>query len=581
MSDYLRQQELEEESTALGIKRYQENLQKRGDLNTVAGVQLVERAISPMADSIKSWVDDVKAGRVRRQASLVKFIDEFEGDYDAIAFISARICIGAVTKERALTITATALGRKLEDELEYRQLAKDAGGLYRTLLNQLKDTSHEDHRRKVVMHAKSKYEIIRPKWGNTDRIRLGTILIHMFSEATQLMVVTKVRESKKMQVYKIQPTESTTEWLRDAHARGELLAPVHLPMVVPPRPWRDVYGGGYLNTPQFKLKLIKSRNANYLEEISNSYMPEVYESVNTLQNTPWKVNGAVLKIMREVWDEGSTLGNIPPREGNPLPAKPSDIETNEEARTVWKRKAALVHAGNARMVSKRLALASKLWMAEKFINDEAIYYVWTLDWRGRAYPLASFMHPQADDTGKALLQFAEGKPLGETGGYWLAVHIAGLFGVDKCSFDERVQWVQENTEEILDSALKPLDGNRFWATADKPWCALAGCFEWLGFTISGEDYVSHLPVAMDGSCNGLQNFSTMLRDEIREETSHSKILLAKHSVTDMKDLNDRINEVIDAIKEFDNDKLKTLLKNLAPSINNQKDNIISFSQQKL
>jgi DNA-directed RNA polymerase len=30
----------------------------------------------------------------------------------------------------------------------------------------------------------------------------------------------------------------------------------------------------------------------------------------------------------------------------------------------------------------------------------------------------------------------------------------------------------------------------------------------------GEEYVSHLPIALDGSCNGLQNFSAMLRDSI-------------------------------------------------------------------
>ncbi len=68
-------------------------------------------------------------------------------------------------------------------------------------------------------------------------------------------------------------------------------------------------------------------------------------------------------------------------------------------------------------------------------------------------------------------------------------------------------------------------------------------------------------------------------NEIREKTSHNKILLAKHSVTDLKDLNDKIDEIIEAIKEFDNDKLKTLLKNIAPSIDNKKDNIISFNQQ--
>ena len=70
------------------------------------------------------------------------------------------------------------------------------------------------------------------------------------------------------------------------------------------------------------------------------------------------------------------------------------------------------------------------------------------------------------------------------------------------------------------------------------------------------------------------------KNEIIEKTSHNKILLAKHSVTDLKDLSDKISGVIDAVKEFDNDKLKALLKNLVPSSDNEKDNIISINQQK-
>ncbi len=56
--------------------------------------------------------------------------------------------------------------------------------------------------------------------------------------------------------------------------------------------------------------------------------------------------------------------------------------------------------------------------------------------------------------------------------------------------------------------------NRFWVDADKPWQALAFCFEWAGYRREGFAYESHLPVQMDGTCNGLQNFSAMLLDEV-------------------------------------------------------------------
>jgi FlaA1/EpsC-like NDP-sugar epimerase len=69
-------------------------------------------------------------------------------------------------------------------------------------------------------------------------------------------------------------------------------------------------------------------------------------------------------------------------------------------------------------------------------------------------------------------------------------------------------------------------------------------------------------------------------NEMREKTEHNKILLAKHSVINLKDFKNKINEIINSIDKFDNDKLKILLKNLVPFIENKQDNIISFKQQK-
>jgi FlaA1/EpsC-like NDP-sugar epimerase len=68
------------------------------------------------------------------------------------------------------------------------------------------------------------------------------------------------------------------------------------------------------------------------------------------------------------------------------------------------------------------------------------------------------------------------------------------------------------------------------------------------------------------------------KNEIREETSHAKILLAKHAETDMEELNDKMNKLVEVINEFDNDKLKVLLKNMVPTIESKKDNIISFNK---
>ncbi|CAG0892609.1 unnamed protein product [Cyprideis torosa] len=79
---------------------------------------------------------------------------------------------------------------------------------------------------------------------------------------------------------------------------------------------------------------------------------------------------------------------------------------------------------------------------------------------------------------------------------------------------QRLQWLEENLEQVFDSADRPLEGNRWWADSDDPWQTLAACMELTDALRSPnpETFVSHLPVHQDGSCNGLQHYAALGRD---------------------------------------------------------------------
>jgi DNA-directed RNA polymerase len=83
------------------------------------------------------------------------------------------------------------------------------------------------------------------------------------------------------------------------------------------------------------------------------------------------------------------------------------------------------------------------------------------------------------------------------------------------SFEERIQWVEDNAENIIRSAENPFD-HQWWVDADSPFYFLAWTFEfsdWLDCLANGgRVFKTRIPVAMDGSCNGLQHYSAMLRD---------------------------------------------------------------------
>jgi DNA-directed RNA polymerase len=89
--------------------------------------------------------------------------------------------------------------------------------------------------------------------------------------------------------------------------------------------------------------------------------------------------------------------------------------------------------------------------------------------------------------------------------------------LSKCTIAERVQWIVDNTHRIARVASHPM-ADVWWTEADDPLQFFAFCCEWAQFAAlfrqgKGAEYVCALPVAMDGTCNGLQHFAAMLRDE--------------------------------------------------------------------
>ena len=265
--------------------------------------------------------------------------------------------------------------------------------------------------------------------------------------------------------------------------------------------------------------LFKSRSRAYLEEMNNRAheMPEVYKAVNSMQNTPFKINIKVYQVANTTFHKGTGVGKLPTTEEIPLPPKPHDIGTNKIARKQWKRKAAQVYTDNAELKSKRLLIDKLLWVADLYDQYPEHYYCLQYDFRSRVYCVPMFLNYQGNDLAKSLLLFVEGKPIGTPEALdKLKIHGANMFGMDKKTLKERVQWVDDNEEAILASARDPHNHYDFWPHCSEPYQFLAFCFEWEGFVNSGKDlnFITHLSCFSDCTNSGLQIFSGMLRDEV-------------------------------------------------------------------
>ncbi|OYY49057.1 MAG: hypothetical protein B7Y48_07675 [Methylophilales bacterium 28-44-11] len=501
---------LESEMGSMGVASYFKNLEKQGQAENVVGMTLLDNSLEPLIGKLKEFSESTKSGQARRLGSTAKYL-EMVG-YKEVAFLTLRRVINGISGKERMVSMAEAIATLLEDELNYRVFRKEAPRLMDAIMRNLKATAaNYNHKKKVLMGAKTKLAgIEQTKLPEEIRLKIGIKLIELVAELNLCKLSTHIEGKNKTVIY-VEATDSLQVWLALQNRKCSLLSPVFLPMVSKPKAWTNMTDGGYLET---KLTLMKTRNKKYLAELDEVDMPVVYDSINALQDTPWIINKDVYGVMKELWDStGGGIAKMPYREGKPIPQKPIDIDTNPEALKAWKGRASATHNENFKNRSKVVALTQKLWLAEKFLDEDAIYFPHVMDWRGRAYAVPGFVNPQSDDFGKALLQFSESKPLGTEGADWLAIQLANTYGYDKVDFASRIEWAKANTEAILDSATKPIEGNRFWLQADKPFQFLSACFEWLGYTMQGEAYESRIAVALDGSCNGLQNFSAMLRDE--------------------------------------------------------------------
>jgi DNA-directed RNA polymerase len=517
--DVRRQLELEAESRSLGEARYARSrpmpwktgadaasAEEEADLPP--GQHLVRLAVEPTAAAIRQWVEATNSGKAGRRHSAVKWLEL--ASPEEVAYLAARVVLNSAALRLTLQRTAIQLASAIIDHVDMVVFKGKNPAGYTGLIRKSRK-GNSSARRLMAVRKMLEKEESRTAIPPAEKLHLGMVVIELVIEATGLFALDMVpRPGGKG--YIIRANEAVQKWLVEQHARSALLEPLLLPMVVRPRRWRNPRAGGYLRR-LFGRGFIKHFDKGYQARLHEHDLGLVYEAVNHIQETPWRINKRVLDVMREAWDGGGSFAGLPPRDDKPLPGKPVDFEENEEARKVWKREASVVHEANAQLFSSRLTMQQRLWVADKFADETAIWFPHSLDFRGRTYPLpAAGVHPQADDAGKALLEFAHALPIGKAGGYWLAVHIANLFGVDKVAFKDRVQWTYDHAEQLLDSALNPLDGQRFWLQADSPWMALAAAFEFADFLEHGETYGSRLPIPQDGSNSGLQHFSALLRD---------------------------------------------------------------------
>lgn len=315
-----------------------------------------------------------------------------------------------------------------------------------------------------------------------------------------------VRKGGKTIAY-LKMSDRAKKIIDDGHAMRQLLRPRYLPMLVRPYAWVDGAQGGYVS---IRTPLISKPTPAQKEAIRKADMSEVYDGLDAVAGTGWRVHPVIHRVQLHMWQEGwgGMLG-LPHRGDKAPPHKPENIDTDKEALKAWKREASAVYCENVQRASMRMEMESMLSIVDLFVGEEAFYFPHHLDYRGRAYCIPQHLNHQGDDVRRGVLEFAEAKPADTDEAMdHIRIEAANSWGngKDKVSFDERIQWARDHEHAIRMAAKDPLSTD-WWHGAEDPWQFLAACI-----ALNDPEHAARLPVGRDGSCNGLQHYAALGRD---------------------------------------------------------------------
>ena len=364
------------------------------------------------------------------------------------------------SEEKEAQLLASSVGQKLADRLFRDRGLRDAYGAL-----------------PAVAHRRS----------------IGTKLIACMAESTHLITTESQRRGSRSIGNYICPTEL---FLRGAQDYDRWVRPLHPPMVQEPLPWSQGQGG-------YRYDLSDE------PDLGAAGAPVIVRAaLDRLQSTTWRINRPVLELARAAFDESEAERAAQVRHLLGLPDPPADWTVLAGERWAVKRIAAL------RRVHDTLAIA------DECLDPEARFYLpHHLDWRGRMYAAVEFLNPQGGDLARALLLFADGKALGETGVHWLAIHGANCFG-KRGTLNHRVQWTEEHTQEIVEAAVDPLGSELLADAKNKSRLQFyAFALEWsllnehLNSGYPASEFVSSLPCGQDHTCSGVQHIAALFRNK--------------------------------------------------------------------
>ena len=509
------QVQLERDQIAQGLKRLKENTRKLEEKEyssaSVYGVVSIDTLLPLVVEKIESTANRIHEGRTgvafKEIAIYLKDVEPV-----AAAAIACKITIDKVfsVKEDSdkLQNVCNAIGLAVEQECQMRHYEREAPGLLHIICKNYEHRAQGTAQKVTVIQTlMNRYDVRKwQTWGIANRIRLGNWLLDCVCSVSGWFVKETRRKGRKTHSYLI-PTPEFLEVKDEVMYNAELFSPLAWPMTIEPNAWEPDRAGGYLLNEVMKgHEMVRRGDRTRIQD------EKIYAFLNKIQKVAFTLNPFIVKVSKELEGRGYKVGKFQPIEHLELPTKPVDIATNEVARKDYRRRTAETLNKQAAEFKRSCRTRMTMEAVQRFKDRERFFLPWSLDYRGRAYPIPAFLTPQCTDWGKSLLKFADGAFMTPEAEGWLAFQVATCGGQDKATMQDRQQWVKDNLDLITRVATDPIGNLHDWEEQDEPWQFAAACDEYYHCVINCDRHYTSLCVATDATCSGLQVLAGLARD---------------------------------------------------------------------
>ena len=511
-----RQWKLEAEAARLGAERLRVNTLRDEERDyssgTLWGRKLVNQQVSVIARRIEATKKRLTQGKAQTGATkLQDVINQVEPE--VLAAIAAKRCLDSIGQGRdnsgkhnnTYARICVSIGKAVESECRFRWYEKQAPKEFEAIkffhFKKTTGTQQKDTIAKVLMGRKG---FRWASWSSSKRHQIGAFLLDCIAQSVDWFQSRRLpNQPKRKGEHLIEIHPSLKDLKEQIMALAALHAPLAWPMVSEPADWTTEIRGGYLtNELRSCHRLVRGQRG----AIMMGQRP--LDMLNTLQKVAYRINPVTLQLMFDLEAREETLGSFCLQSNEePLPKPEGDY--NEETWKDWKKARTAQENRNAALMGKRFRTLETISIARKFMSEEKIYIPWSFDWRGRVYPIVTFMSPQGTDMEKSLYLFAKSRPVTDDAKRWLAIQVANTAGQDKLTLEDRIQWTKTHESLIARIAQDPIDNLHELEAFDSPWTGLAACAEYYNCVITGEQTETSLPISTDATCSGIQHLSSM------------------------------------------------------------------------